>query len=187
MKKIKLPFTEKFLWDLYNFKNKTGDSISKIISEKRGLPFSDFNIFRDEWTNENKKKYLKEKNRRNFSKVAQHLKEQGYLKVLRIKDKNTAIITTKGIDKLFNIQLKVFDKKIRKDKKWQMVLFDIPENKRKNRDHFRRGIQYLGYKKLQKSIWVRQYDVLSKTEELIKRYGLKQFVELLLVEKIGLD
>ena len=59
MKKIKLPFTEKFLWDLYKFKNRTGDLISKIIPEKRRLPFSDFNIFRDEWTSENKKKYLK--------------------------------------------------------------------------------------------------------------------------------
>ena len=186
MKKIKLPFTEKFLWDLYKFKNRTGDLISKIIPEKRRLPFSDFNIFRDEWTSENKKKYLKEKSKINFSKTVQHLKERGYLRVLKIKGQNATIITTKGIDKLFKIKLKLVGNKKRKDGKWQMVLFDIPENKRKDRDYFRRGLRYLGYKRLQKSIWVCEYDVLKETKELIKRYKLDFFVELLLVEKMGL-
>ena len=67
-----------------------------------------------------------------------------------------------------------------------MVLFDIPENKRKERDLFRKSLQYLGYKKLQKSIWVCPYDVQKETKELIKRFNLKEFTELLLVKKIGL-
>jgi len=185
MKKIKLPFTEKFLWELYNLRNKAGDFMADNFP-KRGLPFSDFNIFRDEWTNENKKKYEKEKRIKNFSKTIQHLKERGYLRFLKIKGQNATIITTKGIDKLFNIKLKLAGNKKRKDDKWQMVLFDIPENKRKDRDYFRRGLRYLGYKRLQKSIWVCEYDVLKETKELIKRYKLSPFVELLLVEKIGL-
>ena len=184
--KIKLPFTEKFLWDLYNFKNKSEDLINKIIPENRGLPFSDFNIFRDEWTSINKNKYLKEKSKENFSKIIQHLKERGYLKILRIKGQNAAMITTKGIDKLFKIKLKLVGNKKRKDRKWQMVLFDIPENKRRDRDYFRRGLRYLGYKRLQKSIWVCECDVLKETKDLVKRYKLGPFVELLLVEKIGL-
>ena len=184
--KIKLPLTEKFLWDLYNFRNKTMDLMPKLHSKRYGLPFSDFNIFRDEWTDENKKKYLKEQSRKKFSKVVQRLREGGYLKTTQIKSKNAIMITTEGINKLFSIQLKMFDKKIRQDKKWQMVLFDIPENNKIQRDRFRRGLQYLGFKKLQKSIWVCQYDVINETKNLIKRYGLKQFVELLLVEKIGL-
>ena len=184
--KTKLPFTEKFLWDLYNFKKEIVDPVKNIVFGKRALPFSDFNIFKDEWTGENKKKYLKEKNKRNFSKIVQHLKERGYLKVLRIKGKNAAVITTKGFDKLFKIKLKLVKNNKRKDGKWQMVLFDIPESKRGARDYFRRGLRYLGYKRLQKSIWVCEYDVLRETKELIKRYKLNPFVELLLVEKIGL-
>ena len=67
-----------------------------------------------------------------------------------------------------------------------MVLFDIPEKKKKERESFRRMLQYLGYKKLQRSIWVCPYDVLRETKDLIKRYNLKPYVELLLVKKIGL-
>jgi len=183
--KIKLPFTEKFLWDLYNFKSKTGDIMGKIIPEKRGLPFSDFNIFRDEWTTENKKKYEKQKNRKRFTWLVRRLKQEGCLKTLKIKNNLAILITHKGLDRIFKIKLKSLEKKPRKDKKWQMVLFDIPENKRRGRDYFRAGLQYLGYKMLQRSIWVCQYDVLKETEDLIKRYNLKECVELLLIQKIG--
>ena len=184
--KIKLPFTEKFLWDLYNFKNKTGDVINKIILEKHGLPFSDFNIFRDEWTNINKKKYEKERNRKRFTWLIYRLKQEGYLKTLKIKNNSAILITPKGLDRVFKTKLKLIERKPRKDGKWQMVLFDIPETKRRSRDLFRVALRYLGYQKLQKSIWVCQYDVLKETKDLIKRYNLKEYVELLLIQKIGL-
>ena len=184
--KIKLPFTEKFLWDIYNFKNKTGDIISKILPERYGLRFSDFNTFRNEWTNENKKKYEREKNKKRFRWLLCRLKQGGYLKTLRIKNESAIVITSMGLDKIFKTGLKLTEKKPRKDGKWQMVLFDIPENKRKSRDYFRQALQYLGYERLQKSIWVCKYDIGDETKELIKRYSLKEYTELLLIQKIGL-
>jgi len=184
--RIKLPFTEKFLWDLYNFKNKTGDLIDKIIPEKYGLPFSDFNIFRDEWTNENKKKYEKEKNKKRFTWLIRRLKQEGCLRTLKIKNESSIIITSRGLDRIFKTGLKLTAKEPRKDGKWQMVLFDIPESKRMGRDCFRNGLQYLGYRMLQKSIWVCQYDVMQETKNLIKRYNLKEYTEILLIQKIGL-
>ncbi len=183
--KIKLPFTEKFLWDLYNFKTRAGNVINQIIPERHGLPFSDFNLFRDEWTNKNKKEYEKKKSRKRFTWLVRRLKQGGHLKILRIKNNLAITITSKGLDKILKTELKLTDKKPRKDGKWQMVLFDIPENKRRGRDYFRKGLQYLGYKMLQKSIWVCHYEVLKETKNLIKRYNLKECVELLLIQKIG--
>ncbi len=184
--KIKLPFTEKFLWDLYNFKNRAGDIINKIIPERHGLPFSNFNIFRDEWTNKNKNEYEKKRSRKRFVWLIRRLKQEGYLKTLKIKNESAIVITSKGMERIFKIRLKLTDKKPRKDGKWQMVLFDIPESKRRSRDYFRRALQYLGYQKLQKSIWVCQYDVMQETKNLIKRYSLKEYTEILLIQKIGL-
>ena len=188
--KIKLPFTEKILWNLYNFMDKTENLAGKIITRHSGNPaiafkeifFPNFCIFRDEWMDKHKNK----KDKKRFSEIVCKLKNRGYLRSLRVKDGTTVMLTPRGAEKLFKINLKMTDKKPRADGKWQMVLFDIPENKRKYRDYFRDGLQYLGYKKLQKSIWVCQYDVLRKTKELINRYNLKPFVELLLVKKIGL-
>jgi len=150
------------------------------------LPFSDFNIFRNEWTNANKKKYEKERNRKRFAWLIHRLKQEGCLKTLKIKNNSAILITPKGLDRVFKTKLKLIKRKPRKDGKWQMALFDIPENKRRKRDYFRNGLQYLGYKMLQKSIWVCQYDVLKETKDLIKRYNLKEYVELLLIQKIGL-
>ncbi len=182
--KIKLPLTEKFLWNLYKLSNKAGNTLEQIFSiSSRIDAFNKYMFYgycKDVWEKERKKG-----EKIQFSKMIQRLKQNGYLKTLRIKGKKAAIITPKGIEKLFKIELKTMEKKKRKDKKWQMVLFDIPENKRKYRDYFRKALRYLGYKKLQKSIWVCPYDTLKETKELIKKYNIKPFVELLLIEKVG--
>jgi phenylacetic acid degradation operon negative regulatory protein len=132
------------------------------------------------------RRYYREKRKMKFCEFIWKLKNGGYLRTLRVKDKTAIAITSKGMEKLFKIGLKTTNRKKRIDKKWQMILFDIPENKRKIRDSFRKALQYLGYKNLQKSIWVCPYDVEKETKILIKKYNLKPFVELLLVKKIGL-
>lgn len=185
--KFKLPFTEKFLWDLYGFKNKTKNVIDKIVPQYYSLPFSDFNVFRNEWTNKNKRKYWDEKSQKRFAAMIYRFKKQGYLKVLKIKNNDTIVITKKGLNKILKTELKLLDKRKRKDGKWQMILFDIPENQRRNRDLFRNQLKYLGYQNFQKSIWICPYDTLQETKTLIERYKLETCVELLLVNKIGLE
>ncbi|MDD3783665.1 MAG: CRISPR-associated endonuclease Cas2 [Candidatus Portnoybacteria bacterium] len=183
---LKLPCTEKFLWDLYEFLSKTGEITSRAVSQYYNRPFSDFNIFRDEWTDKNKKKYQKQQSRKKFTELIYRFKKHGYLKTLKVKDNIAITITSKGLEKILKIKLKSLDKRKRKDGKWQMILFDIPENQRRNRDLFRGQLKYLGYQNFQKSIWVCPYDTLQETKALIKRYRLENWVELLLVNKIGL-
>jgi CRISPR/Cas system-associated protein endoribonuclease Cas2 len=184
--KIKLPLTEKFLWDLYKLFNKAENLMEQIFPETSSIRYLNKRMFygycKDAW----EEKHRKEKEKIQFSRMVQRLKQNGYLRTLRIKGKKAIIMTLKGMEKLFKTELKIMKKKKRKDKKWQMILFDIPETKRKQRNYFRKALQYLGYKRLQKSIWVCPYDTLKETEELIKRYNIKPFVELLLIEKVGL-
>lgn len=185
--KIKLPFTEKFLWDLYRVLDKTEAVLSLFIADRpyhfRGLDalsWSGIKLFKSNWEIENKR------NKKDMAMLIYNLKQNGYLKTLKVKDKSVIILTPKGLEKIFMVKMKLKDKKTRKDKQWQMILFDIPEKKRKERDYFRKGLQYLGYKGLQKSIWVCPYDIEKETKDLIKRYKLESHVELLLVKKIGL-
>ncbi|PJE57518.1 MAG: CRISPR-associated endonuclease Cas2 [Candidatus Portnoybacteria bacterium CG10_big_fil_rev_8_21_14_0_10_38_18] len=195
--RIKLPFTEKFLWDLYNFINKTGNITGKIVNEMipeyghhkskaiSVLMFPNFCIFRDKW--EDRYKIKKRKNKNYFYKLIYDLKQRGYLKSLKVRNNSAIMITPRGIKKIFTTSIKLVDRKPRKDGKWQMILFDIPESKRRDRDLFRKALKYLGYKSLQKSIWVCEYDIEEKTKDLIKRYHIEPWVELLLVNKIGLE
>lgn len=188
--KIKLAFTEKLLWDIYKLiraKNEIRDVLiphhayhkSRAILE---MLWPNYYDIKDRYWEQ----YREKKKRERFANFIYKLYKGGYLKRLKVKDRTAIMLTQKGLERIFTIKLKSTDKGKRKDRKWQMVLFDIPENRRKDRDYFRKGLSYLGYKKLQQSIWVCPYDVLKETKELIERYNLKDFVELLLVKKIGL-
>jgi len=74
-------------------------------------------------------------------------------------------LTEKG--KLKLIRLEKFNFKIKKpkrwDKKWRIVIFDIPQKRRLQRDNLRFTLKQIGFVRLQHSVWVYPYDC----EELI--------------------
>lgn len=184
---MKLHLTEKFLWDLYNLIDKTNEFLDSLISNRwygfKGLEeiiWPDIYGIKDAYW----EKYKDKKKRKDFARFVRYLKDRGYLNVKDLKNRKAVMITLKGMEKIFDIRIKLEEKRQRKDKKWQMVLFDIPEKKRKDRDLFRKQLKYLGYKKLQRSIWVCPYDVLRPTQQLIENYKLNRFVRLLLVEEV---
>ena len=184
--KIKIPLTEKFLCDLYKIYNKTGNLLELIFPPNSSidsvLKYKFYGYLKDVWY----ENHQKVKEGINFSKMIQKLKQNGCLKTLKIKNNKAIMITSKGLEKIFKMRLKTTIRAKRKDGKWQMILFDIPENRRKQRNYLRESLQYLGYRQLQKSIWVCPYDTLKETKALIKRYNIKPFIELLLINKIGL-
>lgn len=45
------------------------------------------------------------------------------------------------------------------DKKWRIVAFDIPESKRDTRKYLREYLFYLGFKQLQKSVWITPFHI----------------------------
>lgn len=184
---MKLYLTEKLLWDIFEL-IKVKDEIIDIIWSKQyhglkhplALLQPDFFEYRDAYW----EKYKDKKKRERWAATIRSLKNRGYLNIKDLQNRKAIIFTPKGMDRLFDIKIKSIERKQRLDKKWQMVLFDIPEDRRRDRDLFRKQLQYLGYKKLQKSIWVCPFDILKEIEQLIKRYKLDRFVRLLLVEEV---
>jgi len=174
---IKLPFSEKFLWDIYEFLEEIAD-VHRAISPRGWQEVGNPLLI------EFRKNYEKRGSRKNFAKMLSYLKRHGYLKEKFLKNRKAFLITPRGRQKILKIKFKTLDKKRRTDKKWQMVIYDIPESKRDIRDEFRNELKILGYKELQKSIWVCPYDILKETEELIKNYLLESCVKLFLIEEI---
>jgi len=74
-------------------------------------------------------------------------------------------LTEKG--KLKLIRLEKFNFKLKKprkwDKKWRIVIFDIPQIRKLQREKLRFTLKQIGFVKLQHSVWVYPYDC----EELI--------------------
>lgn len=186
-----LRITEKFLWDLCELIIKKNKLLDSLMSNRwygfKGIEEIIWpDIYRTEdayWKILRQERQTKRK-RQDFARLIRYLKNRGYLNVKDLKNRKAIIITPKGMEKLYKTRLKAEKMKKRFDKKWQMVLFDIPETKRKARDLFRKELKYLGYKKLQRSIWVCPYDVLKETQQLVKNHKLGRFVRLLLVEEI---
>lgn len=77
------------------------------------------------------------------------------------KDKNGYLILTKaGRVELARKQLAQYkiEKPRKWDGRWRMIIFDIPERRRKTRDQIRHTLNNIGFFRLQDSIWVYPYN-----------------------------
>lgn len=107
---------------------------------------------------------------------------RGYIKLKKANKQYSVTITRKG-------KIKLLENKKDKtaDGKWRMLSFDIPEKMRVQRNLFRRSIRRVGYRQVQKSLWVCPYNKADEIDLLIYEYNLKPYVVYLLVEKTDCD
>lgn len=74
------------------------------------------------------------------------------------------------------------------DKKWRMVMFDIAQIKRQEREALRGKLKQLGFYLFQKSIWVIPYNCDKEIGMLKKFFGLKDSeIRLITIDNIGED
>jgi len=180
--KIKKIISDQFLWDVfYPFFSSSNNILEYLSSNK----YKQINMI---FGNENTviKKYRKDKNRKKFENIIYYLKKNNYIKIENLKGKEAICITKKGLNKIIKARFKVEDIKFnkRKDGKWIMIIFDIPQKHNKARGLLRSILKNLGYKMFQQSVWVTPYDVSEKTEELLQWYSLDKYVRLFFIEKI---
>jgi len=178
-----LPFTDKFLWMVYNFFEETEKLLEppyifKLKSWRRITPLDD-----EFWTNFERKQRKKQ-----FFQFVNYLKKKGYIQIAILKGRQGILLTTKGKRKVlktkFNLEASSSQFKKRDDGKWLMVIFDIPEKKKRLREDFRKFLYSLGFQKLQKSVWVSPYDVQKQLDEIIRIYNLDNFIRIFLIEEV---
>lgn len=58
------------------------------------------------------------------------------------------------------------------DGKWRVIIFDVPEIDRDNRDYLRQKLISLGFGRLQKSVYISPLDVLVDVKEYLKKLNL---------------
>lgn len=179
---MKLPITDQFLYDVvYEFFDTASTVTDFLLSNK----YKQISILTG---NENPvfRKYRNDKNKQQFKQMVYHLKKNNYIKVKNLENKKAVILTKQGIDKVLKISFKIEaqDNQKRKDGKWIMLMFDIPQWNKKARTLLRNVLCNLGYKMFQQSVWVTPYDVSEKTEKLLQTYSLDQYVRIFLIEEL---
>ena len=117
-----------------------------------------------------------------------HLRMQKYIKYSAIDKKAPLIITKKGLSRLTSRSIK--DKlmgiaKKRWDHLWRMVVFDIPETKRVNRNHFREHLLRLGFFPYQESMYVTPFACEEIIWNVARKYYISKYVLISVTPSLG--
>ena len=130
-------------------------------------------------------------NRRGYIKsTISKLSDRGLIEFKKNNNGKTyAKLTAKGQHELLKYRLEelIINKPLRWDKKWRVVMFDIKEFKRHERDQLRVELCGLGFVRLQNSVWVYPYECDEFITLLKTYYGFGKSLLYLVAEKLEDD
>jgi DNA-binding transcriptional regulator PaaX len=95
----------------------------------------------------------------------------------------TMVLTDKGKQKAitFNIDNMEIKKPNKWDKKWRLLIFDIPEKKRYARDALREVLKRIGFYELQRSVFIFPYQCQSELDFVIEFFNVRPYVRVAIV------
>ena len=120
--------------------------------------------------------------------VLARLKQKGEIEFVERDGKKYAQLTDRG-EKALDLnreKLKIIDNKPKKwDRRYRLVMFDIPEKHKKVREHLRFEMQEIGFLRIQDSAWVYPYDCEEFIALLKADLHIGKDVLYTVVEEIG--
>jgi len=111
-----------------------------------------------------------------------NLEKQGL--IFKDKNKNSHILTQKGKKVVSTLKEKYDILKKPWDKKFRIVVFDIPEKQRFWRTAVRDELNLMQYVLLQKSVYVGKYPLAKSFLEQLNEVGISQFVFIFTAEHV---
>ncbi len=128
-------------------------------------------------------------NKRRFRQTINRFKEQKYVEIKNKNGQPVVSVTTKGLNKVLSYKMDGME--IKKpnawDHKWRLVIFDIKDKHRSDRDLFRNKIKSMGLWELQKSVYVYPYPCFDEVEFLRQIFGVGLDVKYIMADKIEDD
>jgi len=121
-------------------------------------------------------------NQQNFNRSIRRLSAEKLIEEKKMPDGSFKLILTKQgkrqakILSLLGSSSINFKKPKKWDRKWRIVLFDIPEKDRVFRDILREHLRELGFFKLQHSVFVSPHPFEKPISELISLYSAEPYV-----------
>lgn len=135
--------------------------------------------------------YLQNKEeRRKFSQALWRLKKSRLIIVQEKQDEKFMVeLTEKGKRKLREFQFTelTIPKPKEWDRRWRVVIFDIPEKKKRAREALREKIKQLNFYQLQESVWVHPYPCEAEIEFICELFDIAPYVNILTATYIKND
>lgn len=129
-----------------------------------------------------------------IKEAIRRLELSDYIKIIKDKQNKEGktykiSLTKKGALEAVRCRVDQQKQKQKWDGKWRIIVFDILEDKRQIRDLLRNRLKWLGFKELQKSVWIFPYDVKKEMEQILEvcHIDVVGDVRFLTVEKMNDD
>ncbi len=116
-----------------------------------------------------------------------YLKQQKLIEYVADKRDRTIVkITKKGKSKLreFDIELIKIKKPKKWDRKWRLVIYDLPLRFKKAREELRWKLKQLSFFQFQKSAWVFPYPCEDEIIYITDFYGIRNYIDILIAESV---
>lgn len=133
-----------------------------------------------------KYQHFRENDRAKFHQQLYRLKREGFIKKYFEGKEEYVELTTKGKEKLRNIiiqEIKISHPN-KWDGKWRIVIFDISNDKKNERDMIRAKLERLGFIKLQESVYVYPFDCAREIRTLKQMYCLDPHILYIKADRI---
>jgi len=127
------------------------------------------------------------KNKKKSISVFNYLKRRGLIEMKRERHDVRIALTKEGKKRAGKYQINDLEitKPKKWDKKWRVIIFDIPTSSRLIRDIFRRKLKEFGFYPLQQSVWIFPYPCKEEIDLLREFLGLnKKQIQVLEVTKL---
>ena len=124
--------------------------------------------------------------KKRFNDNLSRLRREKIIEMYLKDNKDVLELTDKGKRKIINILVKEakFEIPDKWDKKWRMVIFDIPNEEKISRDSFRHRLKVLGFFQLQESVFVFPFDCKEYIGYLKNLLQIDKFIQYIVAEEI---
>lgn len=128
----------------------------------------------------------RELDRKRFSDNLKRLEKQRVIKIYLENNENILELTNKGKQKVMDLLTRENQKNIPEkwDCKWRIVIFDIPDEDKNERDAFRNRLKSIGFYQLQESVFIFPFDCKDYIDYLKELYQIEKYVQYVVAEAI---
>jgi DNA-binding transcriptional regulator PaaX len=124
-------------------------------------------------------------NKSNLGRIITRLEKQEMISFNDMGGKTSITITEKGKRRLLKYDFESIElKRKKRDGSWRLIIFDIPEDQKRNRNAFVKKLREIECVRLQDSVYVSIYPCLNEIDFLCHYLNISDFVTVLTVNKI---
>lgn len=123
-----------------------------------------------------------------YNRAIKYLESLGQIKLSSKNDQIFIKLTKKGKLQALLLRMENDFARVRKwDGKWRVIIWDIPESSRKQRNRMRYAVKDLGFYQLQKSVFITPFPLPASAVQYLRESGLLKFIRFLRVDKLDDD